>query len=145
MSCQFGNRFLKIIIHFVYRFLIFFLGTGYDRTGFYSQVTDTDAVVCFIGNRLCQNVRCTCNRFFYIFYFFFLRYIAFRFLFDGLICHLKQDQIGQRFQPFLFGDRCSGSSLRTIRAVQIFYHYQSLCFQNRFFQFFRQFSLFFDT
>ena len=141
MSSQLLHRLFKLIIHLIYRLCLRIFCRRTDSSFFGSKITDVDSIICLIGNMLCNNVLCTSNGICHRSNLFFLGNKGFCFFLDGLACHLKHNNIGQRLQTFFLGNCCPGTSLRTVWAVKILYYYQCLCCQDLCFQLFCQFSL----
>ena len=133
MSCHFIDLFLIIIVHFIDRLCFFIFGTRKQFSFFKSQFTDIHTIFCIIRNFFCNDIFCTIDRIFGIFYFFFLGNIFFRFIFYRCRAFLFQDVCSQSVKSFFFGDRCSGSPLWTIRTIQIVYYNLCFCFCNLFF------------
>ena len=64
---------------------------------------------------------------------------------DRSDCLLCQNDLGKSIQPLLLGYACSCLTLRSVRTIQVFYDYHSLCCLNLVSKFFCQHSLLFNT
>ena len=100
-----------------------------------------DSVIRLIGNMLRNNILCTGNSLCHGSYFFFLGYKSLCFFLDGLICHLKHNDVCQWLKAFFLGNGGTGTSLRTVWAVKILHNNQGLGGKDLLLQLFCQLAL----
>ena len=145
MSRKLFDRLFKFIIHFINRRFFRFLRCRSNRTLVHSQFTKINTVICLIRNMLRNNIFGSIDRICYCFHTFFFRYKILCFFFNRLDCHLKHNDICQRFQSFFLRNDRTGTTFRSEWTIKILYYDQCLCIKDLFLQLCRQFSLLFNT
>ena len=145
MSCYFIHRFFEIIVHFINALCLLILCLAGNLAFVKGSFSDIGSVICIIGYGLCNNIKCALKRFLYILDFLLLVYILLCFFNKWSDCLLCQNDLGKSIQPLLLGYACSCLTLRSVRTIQVFYDYHSLCCLNLVSKFFCQHSLLFNT
>ena len=145
MACRLFQRLFIIIIGLVNAGSLLVLCRAGEFSFLKGEIPDENPVVRLIGNHLRDDILRALQRVRGALHALFLTHISGGLLFQWTVCLLRQNELRQSFQSLLLRHAGTGSSLGTVRPVEVVHHHQGLSREDFFLQLFRQLSLLFYT